>query len=270
LTINSVQPSTRAQYEAQFNTACHYLRAIFNVTLFDQVVDRVSVVQLDRAMSHIVQAHFDWDDSPGLRGYCQRIVSGLEYFVPTIAHHAEGLKLAKRALATWELAQPPAFTIPIDATMAAMLSITMLDDPNGYELALITMLSHDCYLRISSETLELNVQDVVLYEPANVFTDQSGARVYGRLQLARTKTGFDQSVTIRQQALADELRVHIGSRQTGPLFCTTYYHYLRAFGMAAARLGILLRLRPHGFRAGGATSDKVRGASDVYIQERGR
>ena len=128
------------------------------------------------------------------------------------------------------------------------------------------LLAFDCLLR-SGELLRLRREDVVAAGDARVGSEYTG--VY--LRLAHTKTGADQSVDVRDEAVRELLLVLV--RRTRPrarIFPFSSASLLSLLHAACRSLGLGGAVVVHSARHGGATRLFLQGASLETIMARGR
>lgn len=215
----------------------------------------------------VLQYTYEMYDEDPRRGRRQRCVDTKCALVFICPHLKGTFGEVERALRGWDrlVESRPAFPATEGYTYALA---HLLMSAGEMEAGLLALLSFDCYLR-AHEALSLSISDIVWAgDPrlGRAFAGRAGVRV------GQGKTGPNQFVVLRNELVETLLRAHIARRQQAgctSLFDCTYHHYLASVHWAAARLGFP-PLSPHSFRRGGATQDRLDGASMAFIQERGR
>jgi integrase len=159
---------------------------------------------------------------------------------------------------TWEL------TVAIAVTLAR----------SGYHgHAFAMLLAFDCYLRVGEFT-RLRCSDVAFPQDARM----GSAHRHTLLRLRVTKTGKEQSVTVRDPAVVALLHIWVAhvsreghGRPDGFLFQFTAEHFRRHMHRAAEVLGVgHVGYVVHSLRHGGATRDHMEGMLLADVMARGR
>lgn len=256
LRANTVAPATRTAY----NRALRKFLAHANLSLSSLM--RRSCRRIDRLLTDYLH-HLHRTRSP----HCHAVhaVYGLIYHAPELKGR---LVLTRQSLRGWERIRPHRSHPPITWELTVMLALTMARSGLHAE-AVASLLAFDCYLRVG-EYLRLEYADVAVLRDPRLGEAHSGMA----LRLARTKTGNNQWVTVRDPAVAtvftDYLRSHRWSARSR-VFPFSLSHWRRTLRSCCAALGLAhIAFVPHSFRHGGATRDYMRGVSIEQIKLHGR
>jgi hypothetical protein len=179
---------------------------------------------------------------------------------------------SKLRLKGWRRLQPSTSYPPLTWEICCALSSIMVLSGQP-EHALATLLSFDCYLRIS-EFSNLTISDIL-----HTGDDSRSSRVNQRVVvcLKQTKTGRNQSVTVRRPLIAALLlgycqsRRSTGSGTDDKLFSFNAAAYRKSFRRACNMLNLShIGYTPHSLRHGGATFDFQNDVPIPDIKTRGR
>lgn len=160
---------------------------------------------------------------------------------------------------------------PLTLEVTTLISVTLARSGH-YNAGIATLVAFHCYLRIN-EFCKLKNNEVVFAGDARM---GSGMNAICTLKLAVTKTGLNQSVSIRCQSIANLLKsVIVNNAETGStnsfVFGLTSLQYRRLFHSACEHLGFgNIGYTPHSLRHGGATFDSMKGVPVNEIVHRGR
>lgn len=261
--VSSVPDRALLRYRIADATRRLYLTAVrrFLEWCNDNDITSLTTTDLDHILTDYLHALWraDMTRSP------QAALStryGLTYLRPDLD---AVLPTADAAIRGWQAYRPPVSRPPLTYEAAVAIAAT-LASRQQLRLAVAVLLSFDCYLR-SNEVLHLLATDVLL--PA---TAQSSAFSSPVLRLRRTKTGTNQSVTVRDPAVHRLLSVLIATTPPDqPLFPYTYSQLSKGFNDAATALGLqAVHFTLHSLRHGGATHDYARDVPIEDIMVRGR
>ena len=179
---------------------------------------------------------------------------------------------SKLRLKGWRQLQPSTSYPPLTWEICCAISSVMVLSGHLHH-AIATLLSFDCYLRIS-EFSNLTINNIV-----HVGVDQRASRMQQHVEviLARTKTGRNQSVIVRRPLVASlitrfcELRRSASNGTDEKLFSFSTASYRKSFRRACNMLNLAhIGYTPHSLRHGGATFDFQSGVSVPDIKSRGR
>lgn len=195
---------------------------------------------------------------------------GLVMVLPEIKH--QGLPITDLAIQGWQRQRPGVSWPPMPWSAVQAVS-AMLCEGGHFSAAVGVLLAFECYLR-PSEVLALRRADVAFPDEGRVYIGGRGKMCQeAMVRLRHTKTGRDQSVTIRDQEVQQLLRVVIAETEEGEkLFPYRIAQYRKLFKSACQQL----RLGDNGFvlhslRHGGATMDYVTNRMSIEdIMVRGR
>ena len=200
----------------------------------------------------------------GCRSYAEDAVSGIHLLVPSVKGH---LHQAKLALKGWSKLVPSIPHPPLTWDMTVCIGVR-LACRGRFSMGVATLLAFDCYLRVG-ELVGLTRSDVA----------DAGDRRRGsshrtmELRLKHTKTGKNQSVSVRDPAviaLVRQVLATVSNRPSARLFPYSSSTFRRHFKAAAADLGLSEDFVPHSLRHGGATRDEARGMTVEEVMRRGR
>ena len=181
---------------------------------------------------------------------------------------------SKLRLKGWRRLKPSTSYPPLTYEVVCAMSVYMIFNGNVDE-GVATLLSFDCYLRIS-EFVNIKLNDIVI--PG---VDSRSSRTTNKqvvLCLPQTKTGRNQSVIIRRAEIA-KLIIHfinykkrqIKQLKTNKLFSFSAASYRRIFKNTCYQLHLSdIGYTPHSLRHGGATFDFQNTISIADIKTRGR
>jgi hypothetical protein len=179
---------------------------------------------------------------------------------------------SKLRLKGWRRLQPSTSYPPLTWEMCCAISSIMVLSGH-YHHAIATLLSFDCYLRISEFT-NLTVNDIL-----HAGVDARSSRVEPRVVvcLKQTKTGRNQSVIVRRALVASLITRFCESQRSSSdgtdckLFNFSTASYRKSFKHACNMLNLSqIGYTPHSLRHGGATFDFQSGVAIADIKTRGR
>jgi integrase len=193
----------------------------------------------------------------------------LSAIVFQLPHLRFKLHRARRALRGWNRIREKSSHPPLTWQLTVMIAVAMAC--RGADAAAVaTLLAFDCYLRISEFT-RLACGDVALPGDARY----GGVGTMPSVRLARTKTGLNQYVQVREpivaEIIAQYLHAYRFEAHDTPLFGFTAQAYRVLLHSVCSQLGLSAHgFVPHSLRHGGATRDEMRGATIEQIMHRGR
>lgn len=229
-----------------------YRRAVADFVLWcdeQGVSDLSSFEQLDLTLFDYIQNMYvdKMNDSsaPGGKGKAKDTLYGVMMYLPRARFE---LMTAARAVRNWHRLDTGVSYPPLRKDLALLVAVRMM--ARGHRRAAIaTLLAFDCLLRIS-EFCELVASDVA---------DVGDARAPSELKqmsirLAKTKTGSNQFVLVRDPAVQQLVRHLLAETpKKAKLFSYTSDQYRRLFKQTCADLKLSSAYVPHSLRHGGAT-----------------
>lgn len=182
-------------------------------------------------------------------------------------HMKRRLTSASLALKGWERLKPSVPYPPLTWDLTVCVGVHMASTAH-LNLGLATVLAFDCYLRVG-ELVGLRRCDV-----ADTGDFRMGSAYQGMsLRLARTKTGSNQWVTVRNRDVITMMRCLIRDMPPASaqrLFPVSASSYRKHFKSSCADLGLSPDYVPHSLRHGGATHDHILGVPLEEILRHGR
>lgn len=256
LLSNTIAPATQTAY----NRSVRKFLAFAGLSL-DSLL-RHSTRRIDRLLTDYLH-HLHRTHSPHC--YAVHAVYGLIYHAPELR---ERLPLSRRSLRGWERTRTQRSHPPLTWELTVMLALCM-GRRGLHGEALASLLAFDCYLRVG-EYLRLQFGDVAVLDDPRL----GGAHTGMALRLARTKTGNNQWVSVRDPAVVAVFTHYLQSRRwlpTDRVFPFSLSHWHRILRSCCVSLGLgAIPFVPHSFRHGGATRDYMRGLSIEQIKLHGR
>jgi integrase len=259
----AVSSKTKVKYQ---NAAAKFYHACYDelATISERDFDRVDGV----LAQYFEQQYFDNESYS--TATCT--LYGLCLLFPKLYDRTQ-LCESKLRLRGWRQLQPSTSYPPLTWEMCCAISSVMVLS-GDYHHAIATLLSFDCYLRIS-EFSNLTIDNIV-----HVGVDRRASRIqqqHVEVILARTKTGRNQSVIVRRPLIASliirfcELRRSTSNGTNEKLFNFSTASYRKSFRRACNMLNLAhIGYTPHSLRHGGATFDFQSGMSIPDIKSRGR
>lgn len=251
-----MKPATRQLYLAAVVQVQHYHR-ISRATLFSQHPSSVDSL-LVRFLNH--QASSGGSFHTGVNA-----VFGVAHLAPHLRAH---LPRARQCLKAWDKLREQRSHPPITWELAVLLAVSM-SRQGWHAEAVATLLAFDCYLRIS-EFVQLCGADVARESDPRLGSVQTAMA----LRLARTKTGLNKFVVLRDPCVARIFSSYLSIARpaaTERVFPFSAHRYRTVLRCACAALGVSQwRITPHSLRHGGASRDFLAGASIEQIRHRGR
>ena len=251
-----MKPSTRQTYLAAVVQVQHYHR-ISRAELLSQrpaVVDDLLVRYLNSQAS-----------SGGSFHTGANAVFGVAHLAPHLRAH---LPRARQCLKAWDKLRVQRSHPPVTWELAVLLAVSM-SRQGWHAEAVATLLAFDCYLRIS-EFLQLCGADVARESDPRLGSAQTAMA----LRLARTKTGLNKFVVLRNSHVARIFSCYLSFVRPATaerVFPFSEYRYRTVLRHACAALGVSAwRITPHSLRHGGASRDFLAGATIEQIRHRGR
>jgi integrase len=252
----AVKPATRQLYLAAVVQVQHYHRlsraALFS--LRPSAVDDLLVGFLNHQAS-----------SGGSYHTGVNAVFGVAHLAPSLRAH---LPRARQCLKAWHKLREQRSHPPITWELAVLLAVSM-SRQGWHAEAVATLLAFDCYLRIS-EFVQLCGADVARESDPRLGSAQTAMA----LRLARTKTGLNKFVVLRDPQVARVFSSYLSFTRPAAserVFPFSAHRYRTGLRYACAALGVSgWRITPHSLRHGGASRDFLAGASIEQIRHRGR
>lgn len=241
-------------------TRARYARAVSD---FDTWLGRFEKVlresdprmSLDEAMTRYFTYLFNKGDPQYKATYC---LHGMRLFQPGVG---AGFPMALKALKGWKKIQPSGSRPVMPREVVVMMAMMMRWRFRDNDVAVLTLLAFDCYLRCG-ELVALRTQDLV----------EMRGRLY--VKIPSSKTGPDQGVMVSDPDIALLAQCLVRRREPGDrLFPSGLAHQYRVvFYRALDALGLRrLGFTPHSMRHGGATHDfHHRGISVENVLLKGR
>ncbi len=201
------------------------------------------------------------------QAYGAHVMGGLLHHLP---HLRDKLYESRLLMRGWKRRTATTSHPPLTWELAVVFATAMAVRGHHAE-SLGVLLSFDCYLRVG-ELTSLRVSDVVLPHDARMGRSHTGMA----LRLARTKTGVNQWVSLRDDAVAGLLELHVRavhtvSGDTALVFPFSSAHFRRLIRECASLCGMSSTpYVPHSLRHGGATRDYLGGDSIEQVMFRGR
>lgn len=189
------------------------------------------------------------------------LTAALKLLDPHSANKLVCTALAVRAL---KRLRPPKSRIPMPWEVAALYAFGIRTSRLSWalEVSLGLLLCFDCYLRVS-ELVGIKRKHVV-------FSLKGGVRT-ATIRIPKSKTGRNQSVTVRRTKLVDRLHTHARDlHRKDYLFPFSAQTFRDRMYRMEAQYGIPYHFTPHCLRHGGATHDFDEGISFERIMVRGR
>lgn len=256
LLANAVAPSTQLAY----TRSVRKFLAFAGVSL-DSLL-RCSSRRIDRLLTDYLH-YLHRSRSPHC--YAVHAVYGLIYHAPELK---ERLLLSRRSLRGWERTRVHRSHPPLTWELTVVIALSMARRGLHAE-AVASLLAFDCYLRVG-EYLRLQFSDVATLNDPRLGDAHTGMA----LRLARTKTGSNQWVTVREPAVVAAFTEYLQRRAwlpTDRVFPFSLSHWRRVLRSCCASLGLgAIPFVPHSFRHGGATRDYMRGHTIEQIKLHGR
>lgn len=227
--------------------------------MFLDFCDRQRIVpvtekDIDEAMGRFIS--FLWQKGHSL-SVAAAAVFGISHIDPHLRSH---LHLSRRMLKGWARREPSVQRPPMTPNLAALVAVSIAEAGHvGSGLA--TAVACATYMRIS-EFCGIVSRDVDFDRKTGLAT----------IRLARTKTGLNQSVVVRDLGLSCLLRSFLRTApDSKPLFGVSPAKYRSLFAAACDRLQLgSIGFTPHSLRHGGATFDYSNGTPLEDILHRGR
>ena len=249
----SVQPATQTRYRAALKEFRDW------ISFSDHPIKMRDPVSVDRALSEF--AHHLYLAKPS-RGNRQLVINARCALNILYPHTVRRLTLSDRAIKGWNKLVPSQTKAPVSYGFCLFLSQALLR--NGeLEAAYFCILAFDTFCR-AREILSLTRRDVSL----------PSGNMPGGLRLRHTKTGLNQSVTLRHPLaiLVIQKLLEKAPTENSPLFSISYTNLLRTISHRQEKLGIAPqnRVTPHCFRHGGASFWFIMSIPILDIIVRGR
>jgi integrase len=252
----ALAPSTHRAYNRNLDNFLHFTRLTLPHLL------QLPSIQIDQRLS----AYFEHDfQSKGSYNNACHTLFGLIFHCPRLKTKLGESRLRLRG---WRRLVRCKSHPPITWELAVLFA-TVLAKWGHHAEAVGTLLSFDCYLRVS-ELTKLRYSDVVM--PGDPRTGSAHRTM--ALRLAVTKTGLNQWVSLGRERVTKALLFYLNAfpflsdSLVFPFTPSSFRSLLRA---VSSSLGLgHIPYVPHSFRHGGATCDYLRGATIEQIMFRGR
>lgn len=226
----------------------------------------VSLKALDLVLVEYFQDCYDsW--AGGGHGLGAKTLAALSMVSPACKRQFPSASLALRG---WWRASPSISRPPLSWPLTVAVAYFMAYK-HGFQYGVATLLSFDCYLRIS-EMVAIDTSHLAF--PG----DHRAGKAFNitGLRLPRTKTGPEQFVEVLRPEvillLIELMSIRLlGSHgHHGPLFWFSASKFRRLFNQACAAWSLSSAYTPHSLRHGGATFDFINGMDIERILLRGR
>ena len=255
---SALAPSTIKTYSKQL----HHFLTHTRLTL--QQLPSLPAERLDALLADFIN-HLYRTGAPA--AYGNHVIGGVLHQLPRMRDKLFESRLCLRG---WRNRSSTTSHPPLTWELAVLFAVVM--SCNGHHAeSLGVLLSFDCYLRVG-ELTSLRVSDVVLPHDSRMGHSHTGMA----LRLARTKTGVNQWVSLRDSAVADLLELHVRALASTTdaaafVFPFSPAHFRRLIRQCASLCGIgSTPYVPHSLRHGGATRDFLLGDTIEQIMFRGR
>jgi integrase len=239
-----------------------YQQAIRKFTRWRQQLNKDwnTEAELDELISAYINTIYRQYHGHG-RTECSFVVCGFHKLYPRFH-----FSIAKQALCAWSKKVPSQSYPPMSWDLAVLVARQMAIH-GKLRAGILTLLMHDCYLRIGEGT-RLQIQDIVLPGDVRIGSAIRSASI----SIAQAKTGANQAVTIRRgqvmQLLSGLARTRSADSLIGDIssgsFRTLFKQCCRELHLQDCHFV------PHSLRHGGALTDYMLNYSVEDIKQRGR
>ncbi len=252
----ALAPATRIAYNRAIEFFLQHAR------LSPRRFMRLPADQADRLLAHFIQHSHDIG-SPF--AYASHALHAVAFYRPDLKLH---LHISRICIRGWERSRHTKSHPPLTWDMTVLLACTLAKSGHVSQ-AIGMLLAFDCYLRVS-ELTSIQKSHIVMPNDARLGSVDTNMAVI----LPRTKTGPNQSVTIRRECVKHVIGAWMRStvlRSAKPSalvfdFTPASLRYLMRVACASLNLPTYV---PHSLRHGGATHDFVN-ESIEHVQFRGR
>ena len=222
---------------------------------------KLSVYNLDPILYEYFQQSARSNPRAGNRTNCTYARNFIRLYFPELP-----LLLSQQALKGWCRMITARVTNPMPRALALLMARHFMTI-RRLDFAVITLVGFDCYLRTSSEFINIHVADITLPGQAVASTGLTN----GCLRLRKTKTGEEQSVLLRDDVSVTLLRklYHKRNGHLRLLSCTDR-QYSKAFHFFLKSIDLEDLFRVYSLRHGGATHDFCKLEPIEDIKTRGR
>lgn len=250
----ALAPTTHVRYTQVFRKFAEYIHT--------NSIDIDDSAELDKSLVLYINSLYKNGDSLST---AEHTFHSILFFLP---EHKQKLPRTVQTLKGWSRIQPHTSHPPLTWSLTVATAVCMAK--SGYiQHSIATLLAFHCYLRISEFTA-LHIQDILI--PNNPLF--ASTNTHWAINLGKTKTGNNQSVTIEDADIITLLSMYIQHRkanQASKLFDFSVQQYRLVFTRTMKILGMdHMHFTPHSIRHGAATDAFLRGISSELIKERGR
>jgi integrase len=258
----AINQQSLQQMSVNNKTWSRYMQAVRQFTGWRQQQHRQwkTEVQLDHLLAQYINQQYRQYQGRH-RQHCVELLCGFLKLYPQF-----GFANARLALRGWSRQHPSKSWPPMSWDLAVLVAKQMAQ--LGYlRAAILTLLTHDCYLRIG-EACQMRIQDVLL--PGD---PRAGSAIKkASISIAQGKTGSNQAVYVRRTSvtqLLHGLKRHLPSTALiGDINTSTYR---RLFKKCCHQLQLdNCHFVPHSLRHGGALNDYLMDIPIADIMRRGR
>ena len=201
-----------------------------------------------------------WQDGEA-KAYASDVLSGLQYFVPSLKGSLKG---GWRILKAWQQHELPARAPPLDVhVIRAMVGQCFKD--KDIEMAALLLVGFEGFLRVK-EMLELKTKDVIFNQ------EHSGAMLDLGLTKSGRRKGITEQIVIEDIPCLGLLQAVLEGKSPGDyLWSRSPAAFRKKFGVLIDRMGFTdLGFKPYSIRRGGATYHFRSKGNLSQTMERGR
>lgn len=228
----------------------------------------MSLSKLDHLLTRYIEHLFE---SAAPFDYASHTLHAIAFRRPEL-RSGMALPMARQSVRAWARVKQSVSHPPLTWELAVLFSVTM-SSSGHHGAAVALLLSFDGYLRVGEMT-RLVARDIIVPNDSRVGSAYTGMA----LALGKTKTGLNQSVTIRRESIvavmmhwmrSQKLLHPSSSRRLVFPFSPAYFRRVLHATKESLGLGSTPYV-PHSLRHGGATYDFMRGASINDVMLHGR
>jgi integrase len=189
------------------------------------------------------------------------------FFYP---QYRSSLPISYQAWRGWKKMEPSRHKPALSMELVVLIAAVLARDYD-FRLALIVLLSFDCYLR-PKEAISLQCNDLFIIR-RSVADGVSSSRL--AIRIKRGKRDSNATIYINNPAISDLISFffrshHLSLASSEKFLGISYSFYLSSFNSVISSLGLSDSVRPHCMRHSGATHDFLHGVEFARIRERGR
>jgi len=266
--VDSIKTHNRFLLQAGYKprTVNDYLRAVdlFIKWCDDNLIRNESCSTpelLDELLTDYFHDYYQLNNGKGKQNAANTI-AGICMLMPRMKGK---LLTASAAVNGWRALRPPESYPPITWELSCAVAVQM--QRHGHtRWAVATLLTHDCFLRIS-ELTSLRKEHIIDSSDSRFGSDYTGMTIV----IPNAKGGKDQSVGVMNPQVIRLVRAVVHSTAAGGLlFPGGPSSFRRVFNDICSELNLSSDYSPHSLRHGGASMCYMRGMSVEDILIRGR